>query len=79
MKIWFGGVCRPSGGENEAWQGVGRAEKYKSGTGNWEIFSWTEPTGKNGALAKLNYKNYCNAQECPKLFAVCVNSIIYFV
>ena len=25
-------------------------KKYKSGTGNWKIFSWKEPTGGKGAL-----------------------------
>ena len=61
------------------WQGVGVGKKYKNGTGKLKIFSWNEPTGGNEALEKLNYKKNCSAQECPKLFAVCVNSITYFV
>ena len=27
-------------------------KKYKSGTGNWEIFSWKEPTGGQRGLTK---------------------------
>ena len=28
----------------EAWQWLGGVKKYKSGEGNWEKFSWDEPT-----------------------------------
>ena len=43
--------------KREAWQGVGVRKKYKSRAGNWEIFSWKEPTEGNGALAKLSYQS----------------------
>ena len=35
---------------------LGGWKKYKSGTGNWENFSWNEPTGGQGGLTK-NKKN----------------------
>ena len=28
--------------------GIGRAKKYKSGVGNWQNFSWDEPTEEKG-------------------------------
>ena len=34
----------------EVWQEVGGVRKYKNRTGNWEIFSWKEPTGGKGAF-----------------------------
>ena len=37
-------------GRREEWQGVRGGEKYKSGTGNWQIFSWNEPTGGKEVL-----------------------------
>ena len=58
----FGGVCwreqrrrrrrrrRKRKKKKEAWQGAGGAEKYKSGTGNGQIFSWKQPTEESGAL-----------------------------
>ena len=31
---------------------TGKTKKYKSGAGNWQTFSWDEPTEENGALAE---------------------------
>ena len=56
MKGRFGGVCRQEQRGKEAWHGMGQVKKYESGTGNLTKFSWKEPTGGNGALAKLNRK-----------------------
>ena len=50
---------------------VGGWKKYKSGTGNGEIFSWNEPTGGQSGLTKN--KNYYFWIKCVmvKLSAKC--------
>ena len=37
------------------WQGVKGGKKYKNETGNWEIFSWNEPT-KGNRLVLISFK-----------------------
>ena len=36
------------------WQEVGGGKKYKNETGNWEIFSWNEPTRGKGAFTCIS-------------------------
>ena len=49
---------------------VGGWKKYKSGTGNWEIFSWNEPTGGKGAFtcgsseSTLAFKSLLDMKMC---------------
>ena len=43
-------ACRRMGQVRRSGRAVGRWKKYKSGTGNWEIFSWKEPTGGQGGF-----------------------------
>ena len=42
----------PGKANQEGGDGEGTEKKYKSGTGNWEKFSWIEPTGGPGGLTK---------------------------
>ena len=80
MKGWIWRGCWPSGEVGKGWQGVAVGKKYKNGTGNWEIFSWNEPTGRNGALSQFKLKKFTVVHKSvTNLFAVCVNSITCFV
>ena len=46
-KVWRGVLAGAE--RREAWQGVGRVKKFKSGTGNLKNFSWNKPTEGNGS------------------------------
>ena len=52
----------------KAWQEMGRAEKYKSGSENLKNFSWNEPTGGNGSstctCTVMCWKKYHFCVQC---------------
>ena len=60
VKEWMDGwmeACRRMGQVGRSGMEVVGWKKYKSGTGNWKIFSWKEPTGVKGGLTKIK-NNY---------------------
>ena len=58
MDGWMEGVP-VNGSGREEWQGGGGWKKYKSETGNGEIFSWKEPTGGQRAFKSLLDMKMC--------------------
>ena len=45
--------------------GIVRAIKYKSGVGNWQNFSWEEPTRGDGGLERRKKIDHSMPKSAP--------------